>query len=349
MSPESPTIGLSGKNAALLKGGEEARAYVVERVGHELKKEKWPPLPSDAVIIFRPENDPKPLKQHFKENKLPPDLFSRRYSRWEWIPEILEHKSQGMRFEDIEDILTEAARHKAQLSPDFSLFAPLKNGPSVPTISTWLKNADITLMLAHQPNSEVPAITFAPSPRWRWDKERRGLVAWWGNDEWPSIVLVCMPQIDKGIKRRQFLAVLREILRRKMRQEFLARTLSRLNEMYARVPPVKKRRVVEIVERGRVGEMVKAHRGHKCQVCEALGREPLVFDKSGGGIYAEAHHVDPVAVGGGLGPENIIVVCAHHHRQIHHGKTELAGKTPGEFVFRIDGEEVSVERYSPKG
>ena len=330
MSPESPTIGLSGKNAALLKGGEEARAYVVERVGHELEKEKHPPFPfDDVVIIFRPEDDPKSLEQHFEENNLPPDWLSRHYPD-SLIREMLEYKSRGWRFEDIKNKVVLVRL-------------------SVPSMSTRLRDAGIMLVWAHQPPTEVPAIIFAPNRRWRWDKKHRGLVPYWSHgEEGPSVVLVGERQISKGIERRRLLAVLREILRRKMRQEFLARTLSRLNEMYARVPPVKKRRVVEIVERGRVGEMVKAHRGHKCQVCEALGREPLVFDKSGGGIYAEAHHVDPVAVGGGLGPENIIVVCAHHHRQIHHGKAGLAGKTPGEFVFRIDGEEVSVERYSPK-
>ena len=123
--------------------------------------------------------------------------------------------------------------------------------------------------------------------------------------------------------------------------------LQRLNQQYAKADAKRKRRMVESVERGRAGEAMKKHRGHKCQVCAAMGMNPVGFKTKRGIPYAEAHHVEEVGKGGGLGPENIVVLCANHHRQMHSGNVALERKTAGEFVFRIDGKRVAVARYSP--
>ena len=123
--------------------------------------------------------------------------------------------------------------------------------------------------------------------------------------------------------------------------------LQRLNRQYAKADAKRKRHMVESVERGRAGEAMKKHRGHKCQVCGAMGMNPVGFKTKRGVPYAEAHHVEEVGKGGGLGPENIVVLCANHHRQMHSGNVALVQKTAGEFVFRIDGKRVVVARYSP--
>ena len=123
--------------------------------------------------------------------------------------------------------------------------------------------------------------------------------------------------------------------------------LRRLNQQYAKANATHKQRVVESVERGRAGEAMKKHRDYKCQVCEATEMNPVGFKTKRDVPYAEAHHVEAVGKGGSLGLENIIVLCANHHRQMHSGNVELIWKAAGEFVFRIDGKRVAVARYSP--
>ena len=65
--------------------------------------------------------------------------------------------------------------------------------------------------------------------------------------------------------------------------------LSSLSQEYARADPKRKEALVNIIERGLVGDQVKAHRNHKCQVCEAQGVD-YGFVKADGRCYAEAHH-----------------------------------------------------------
>ena len=120
-----------------------------------------------------------------------------------------------------------------------------------------------------------------------------------------------------------------------------------LNEQYAKADKEGKLRMVKRVERGHVGKGMKMHRGHKCQICEAMGMNPIGFMTERGIPYTEAHHVDEVSKGGGLGPENIVVLCANHHRQMHYGNVTLVRKDSGEFEFCIDGITVKVARYSP--
>ena len=109
----------------------------------------------------------------------------------------------------------------------------------------------------------------------------------------------------------------------------------------------RKRRIVESVERGSAGDKMKKHRNHQCQICEAMKMKPVGFMSKHGVPYTEAHHVEEVSKGGGLELENIIVLCANHHRQMHYGNVTLKRKAADEFVFCIDGEQVVVERYLP--
>ena len=322
-------------NAALLKGGEEARAYVVERVRERLKERGLPPPPPSMVVAIRAQAES--MGQCLKDCGLPPNFFSQRYSN-QRVVEALEEKSRSG---------VSLAKASENVGVSYDIFYPRGSVPpkthaSPDSVKLALKEAGIVMAWAHQPRSDPAAIMFAPSNPWSVCREfwRKGKRHDLPSDEgkFPSVALVSLNALQQGMTARKL----------DMRHKFHTRTLSRLNKIYESMPPVKKRRVVEIVERGRFGEMVKAHRSYKCQICEALEQNPLVFDKNRGGFYAEAHHVDPVAVGGSLGPENIIAVCAHHHRQIHHGKTEFAGKTQKKFVYRIDGKEIGVERYSPK-
>lgn len=128
--------------------------------------------------------------------------------------------------------------------------------------------------------------------------------------------------------------------------------LSELNKRYQQAKSaVKKERFVKEVERGGAGTWMKDYRKHKCQICEKLGTNPEGFKTRKGTPYTEAHHVDPVGTGGSLGLENLIVVCANHHRQMHYGNVEMLQTTSSssEFIFRIDGGEIRVDRFQPDG
>ena len=123
--------------------------------------------------------------------------------------------------------------------------------------------------------------------------------------------------------------------------------LQRLNRQFPKINAERRKRMIESIERGRVGEAMKKYRDHKCQICAAIGINPVGFATKCGIPYTEAHHVEEVGKGGDLGPENIVVLCANHHRQMHSGNVALVQKTVNKFVFRIDGKQIAVARYSP--
>ena len=133
----------------------------------------------------------------------------------------------------------------------------------------------------------------------------------------------------------------------KAEADILHRRSQRYAQADAKGNLTRKRRIVEFVERGPAGDKMKKHRNHHCQICKAMGMNPVGFMSKRHVPYTEAHHVEEVGKGGGLEPENIIVLCANHHRQMHYGDVALEHTAADKFVFRIDGEQVVVERYLP--
>jgi predicted HNH restriction endonuclease len=73
----------------------------------------------------------------------------------------------------------------------------------------------------------------------------------------------------------------------------------------------------------------------------------VAFLKRDGNPYVEAHHVVPVSEQqvGSLSASNVITVCPNHHRQLHYGDVQIE-VTDTTFEIRLDGETVSVERFS---
>jgi predicted HNH restriction endonuclease/predicted RNA-binding protein with PUA-like domain len=104
-----------------------------------------------------------------------------------------------------------------------------------------------------------------------------------------------------------------------------ADALAALERKYLNASPEVKVRVSKSIERGPVGGIVKKANGFKCQVCEALGSNPIGFLKKNGEPYVEAHHVMPVSTKqiGSLSASNVMTVCANHHRQLHYGGVEV--------------------------
>jgi predicted restriction endonuclease len=121
--------------------------------------------------------------------------------------------------------------------------------------------------------------------------------------------------------------------------------IATLERKFIHASPEVKQRLSRYIERGRVGSQVKRALGFKCQICEALGRQPLGFLKTNGEPYVEAHHVMPVSERqvGSLAVSNIMVVCANHHRQMHYGgiNVEIGEST---FDFTIEERMLNIRR-----
>ena len=127
--------------------------------------------------------------------------------------------------------------------------------------------------------------------------------------------------------------------------DFAADKLAALEQKYLHAAPEVKHKLSKVIERGLIGALVKRANGFKCQVCEALGHEPIGFRKKSGDPYVEAHHVMPVSKReiGSLAASNVMAVCANHHRQMHYGGIDVTIK-PTSFEFEIDGMPVKTKR-----
>lgn len=121
--------------------------------------------------------------------------------------------------------------------------------------------------------------------------------------------------------------------------------IAALERKYLNASPEVKTRISKSIERGPVGALVKKALGFKCQVCNALGRNPIGFRKKNGEPYVEAHHVMPVSRQevGSLAASNIMILCANHHRQMHYGDLDVMIKAAN-FEFAIDGQLVTIPR-----
>ncbi len=60
-----------------------------------------------------------------------------------------------------------------------------------------------------------------------------------------------------------------------------------------------------------------------CEYCASQG-----FQMTDGRIYLETHHVVPLSEGGTDTQDNLVALCANHHREAHHGAraAEIRGK-----------------------
>ena len=115
--------------------------------------------------------------------------------------------------------------------------------------------------------------------------------------------------------------------------------------------PVLKLRLVSSkgIERGPIGRELKRANGFRCQLCAALGLNPIGFIKQNGEPYVEAHHVMPVHIGelGLLSASNIITLCANHHREMHYGSVDTAIEEHN-FKFKFSGKEIVIPRAKIK-
>ncbi|GAB3533098.1 hypothetical protein GCM10027443_17910 [Pontibacter brevis] len=121
--------------------------------------------------------------------------------------------------------------------------------------------------------------------------------------------------------------------------------IAELEKNMKKAKPEVKQRISSYIERGAIANKVKKLTNYRCLVCEAMGFNPYSFKKPNGEHYVETHHVEPVSTlkKGVLSVNNLITVCANHHRQLHYGNSKVVEHTPINFKFSIDGSIVTVK------
>ncbi len=111
--------------------------------------------------------------------------------------------------------------------------------------------------------------------------------------------------------------------------------------------PEVRERVSQSIERGSIGAKLKRANSFKCQLCEALGLNPIGFLKTNGEPYVEAHHATPVSQLeiGSLASSNIMILCANHHREMHYGDVEISREDQA-FLIKLGGADLRIKRFS---
>lgn len=102
---------------------------------------------------------------------------------------------------------------------------------------------------------------------------------------------------------------------------------------------VSEEKLIQLVKRYRsVVKKVKQRSGYKCQIC---GQNFLMDN---GRYYCEAHHIIPISEDGSQSAENVIVLCANHHRMFHYAKGHIAIKVvSGKRIVSINGIEYCID------
>lgn len=119
-----------------------------------------------------------------------------------------------------------------------------------------------------------------------------------------------------------------------------------LNKIYQNADIKKKEKFVKVIERGKIASEIKKYVGYKCQVCEALGKNPYGFKKKNGDYYVETHHIIPVTdtEKSKLSVENLICVCPNHHRQIHYGNVGIISDNNKYIEYKIDEDIIKIKK-----
>lgn len=101
-----------------------------------------------------------------------------------------------------------------------------------------------------------------------------------------------------------------------------------------------------MIERGAIGQAVKAAHKGRCQICVALGQPGGAFVKLNGETYAESHHVVPVSTlqFGVLSHVNIMVLCPNHHRQAHYGQFDIRSDHADHSIVAVDGQRLRIAK-----
>ena len=81
---------------------------------------------------------------------------------------------------------------------------------------------------------------------------------------------------------------------------------------------ISKERLLHLVKRYRkIVEQQKKKYDYRCQICN----ENFLMDN--GKYYCEAHHLIPISENGSQNADNVIILCANHHRIFHYAKNSV--------------------------
>lgn len=134
-----------------------------------------------------------------------------------------------------------------------------------------------------------------------------------------------------------------------LKEQRAGRTITgvhRLEVAAAAANPIRKERISKVIERGPIGQAVKAALKGRCQICVALGLPGAAFIKRNGDAYAEAHHVIPVSTlqAGALSHLNIMVLCPNHHRQAHYGDFTIKSDHSDHWLVDVDRQRLQIDK-----
>ncbi|MBE6069181.1 MAG: hypothetical protein E7211_16015 [Clostridium lundense] len=98
-------------------------------------------------------------------------------------------------------------------------------------------------------------------------------------------------------------------------------------------------RIKRIKRYQKIVKMLKQKYNYKCQLCG------YSFHMDNGKDYCEAHHIKMLSEDGSQSPENVIILCANHHRIFHYAcETTIVGKLiNSKRVIKIGDEEFIVQ------
>ena len=96
---------------------------------------------------------------------------------------------------------------------------------------------------------------------------------------------------------------------------------------------ISEEKMVQLVKRYKsIVNMLKQKHGYKCQIC---GQS---FQMDNEKYYCEAHHLIPISEDGSQSPENVIILCANHHRMFHYAKSKISiQEENGDRIIKING------------
>jgi len=105
-------------------------------------------------------------------------------------------------------------------------------------------------------------------------------------------------------------------------EEDINNALAKLElELQNKDPKTRRRMATAIARNKKVSDLIKKKAKYICSICGRIG-----FVKKNGGLYAEAHHKEELAISLKDIPSNVICVCPTCHRVIHYGNNESYNK-----------------------
>jgi hypothetical protein len=139
-------------------------------------------------------------------------------------------------------------------------------------------------------------------------------------------------QLDFNIARIDILQADQADVSTSQRLIELSKYIKELDNTNSGKLPSRTEEIALVFERNsRLASLIKAVRGSACQICG------YTFSQTNGGNYSELHHLEHLANGGLDVSNNLIVLCANHHRQFHYGKVTIVAHTQDRIVIELDG------------